>query len=77
MKYLTRFLIRACFSHSFTSLIYVVHALKKHALYMQAVKVFEKGNLCKVMRFRKSNMQANYYMTDFYGNELNIEKTRL
>ena len=31
----------------------------------------------KVIHFRKSNLKANYYMTDSSGNELNIEKTRL
>ena len=32
---------------------------------------------CKVMHFGKSNLKANNYMTDYAGNELNIEKTRL
>ena len=32
---------------------------------------------CKVMHFGKSNPKANYYMTDYSGNELIIEETRL
>ena len=29
------------------------------------------------MHFKKSNLKANYCMTDISGNELSIEKTRL
>ena len=32
LKYCQRLLISACFSHAYASLVYVVHASKKHAL---------------------------------------------
>ena len=35
-KYRKRFLISACFSHAYTSLVYGVHASKKACTYMQA-----------------------------------------